>query len=318
MIRQQAFLEKNRMLKGALHCHTTRSDGAGTPEEVIRYHHQHGYDFMALTDHRVYNYKNYAPDLPITIVPGMEIDALPFRTNGYGSRTFHTVCLGPSREDGNGYEQDERLQSARAVTQEEYQPYLDEVHAKNNLTILCHPEWSCTPPRMFEKLQGDIAMEICNTGSVKCDDMDMDAPYWDEILGQGKRIWGVAADDGHKMDEHCLGWVMVNARSDVSDILRALKQGAFYSSCGPEIYDFYIENDTAVLDCSPVASIRMHSEGYPTKVIRDASGGMTHAEFRLRAPWESTFRYIRMSVIDRDGRHAWTNPIFAGDPEVRV
>ena len=55
MIRQAAFAQGARLLKGALHCHTTRSDGAGTPEETIRYHAQHGYDFMALTDHRVYN-----------------------------------------------------------------------------------------------------------------------------------------------------------------------------------------------------------------------------------------------------------------------
>ena len=49
MIRQAAFTHGTKLLKGALHCHTTRSDGAGTPEETIRYHAQHDYDFMALT-----------------------------------------------------------------------------------------------------------------------------------------------------------------------------------------------------------------------------------------------------------------------------
>ena len=37
MTRQAAFENARRHLKGALHCHTTRSDGKGTPEEVIRY-----------------------------------------------------------------------------------------------------------------------------------------------------------------------------------------------------------------------------------------------------------------------------------------
>lgn len=46
MIRQQAFSGDETMLKGGLHCHTTRSDGKGSPEEVIRYHHQNGYDFL--------------------------------------------------------------------------------------------------------------------------------------------------------------------------------------------------------------------------------------------------------------------------------
>lgn len=38
MIRQQAFGGKGKMLKGGLHCHTTRSDGKCSPEEVIRLH----------------------------------------------------------------------------------------------------------------------------------------------------------------------------------------------------------------------------------------------------------------------------------------
>ena len=35
MKQQQAFGGNEKMLKGGLHCHTTRSDGRGTPEEVI-------------------------------------------------------------------------------------------------------------------------------------------------------------------------------------------------------------------------------------------------------------------------------------------
>ena len=71
MIRQNAFSGTHRMLKGGLHCHTTRSDGRGSPEDVIRLHARNGYDFLALTDHRCYNYKNFAPETKITILPGM-------------------------------------------------------------------------------------------------------------------------------------------------------------------------------------------------------------------------------------------------------
>ena len=74
MLRQSAFTGDRPLLKGALHCHTTRSDGKGTPEEVIRLHRNRGYDFMALTDHRKYNYENYAPETGMLILPGMEMD----------------------------------------------------------------------------------------------------------------------------------------------------------------------------------------------------------------------------------------------------
>ena len=85
--------------------------------------------------------------------------------------------------------------------------------------------------------------------------MDTDAAYWDEILGQGKVIYGVATDDGHDMIHHCKGWVMVRAENNINAILNALGQGAFYSSCGPMIYDFYVEDGKAIVECSPAAKV---------------------------------------------------------------
>lgn len=305
MIRQAAFIEKNKMLKGGLHCHTTRSDGSCTPEETMKLHADNGYDFLALTDHRIYNYRNFAPETGITLIPGMEVDnsGLPCRK---GFRCFHSVCIGPTKEDGNGYEQDEIVPTFCAPDQEAYQPFLDEIHAKKNLTIYCHPEWSSTPARYFEKMKGNFAMEIWNSGCVIDNDMDKDAAYWDELLGQGIRIFGVATDDGHLANQHCKGWVMVNAENNVNAILESLKNGAFYSSCGPEIYDFYVEDGKAIVECSPAATIRVHSDCHPTRLRRAANGKLlTRAEFDV-----SDYSYARITVIDEQGRHAWTNPIF--------
>ena len=309
MKQQQAFTGNGKMLKGGLHCHTTRSDGRCTPEEVTRYYYQNGYDFLAITDHRNYNLKNYAPDVPITIIPGMEFDSHIEWKNGF--RCFHTVCLGPVT--GNGFGQDEQMESGNAHNQEEYQPYLDEIHAKGNLTIYCHPEWSSTPARYFENQKGNIAMEIWNSGcAINCD-MDTDAAYWDEILGQGKLLYGVATDDGHWMEEHCHGWVMVRAENNVNAILEALKAGEFYSSCGPEIYNFYVEDGKAVVECSPVAKIRFHSDKNPTRIVRSADGTMMRAEIELGDTWWASsgeYKYVRATVIDKNGKYAWTNPIF--------
>tara|TARA_R110001592_G_scaffold217287_3_gene470947 strand:+ start:971 stop:1585 length:615 start_codon:yes stop_codon:yes gene_type:complete len=41
----------DRPLKGALHTHTTKSDGKLHPEEVLRVYRDLGFDFIALTDH---------------------------------------------------------------------------------------------------------------------------------------------------------------------------------------------------------------------------------------------------------------------------
>ncbi len=315
MIRQIAFENTgNKMLKGGLHCHTTRSDGRGEPDEVIRLHEKNGYDFLALTDHRFYNYQNFAPETNITIIPGMEFDNTFYREKGF--RTWHIVCIGPSKSDGNGYDQDERVESGKATTQDEFQPYLDKIHEKNNLTIYCHPEWSGTSAKYFDQMKGNFAMEIWNTGCAFENGMDTNAAYWDEILGQGQRIFGVATDDGHPVSHHCNGWVMVNSENDINSILAALEKGAFYSSTGPEIKDFFLDDEGTVhIECSEVESISIHCDAHPTKCVRAENGTMTSAEIPMNIrPGNfrniSTYPYIRVSVCDKNGKRAWTNPIW--------
>ena len=214
ILRQSAFAKEGQFLKGGLHCHTTRSDGQGTPEEVIRMHVEHGYDFLALTDHRKYNLRNFT-DLPITILPGMEMDR---GIEGAGCvHCFHTVCVGPV--EGNGYAQDQIFESGRVKDQFEYQAVLDDIHAHHNLTVYCHPEWSGTNAQEFMHMKGNFAMEIWNSGCAIENHQDMNAAYWDELLFDGQHIWGVATDDGHAMDQDCRGWVCVKADKNVPAIL---------------------------------------------------------------------------------------------------
>lgn len=305
MKRQEAFINQKMMLKGALHCHTTRSDGDGEPDEVIRLHKENNYDFIALTDHRIYNYKNFAEDVEITIIPGMEFDNTFVRENGF--RTWHQVYIGPDDET-NGYSQDEKLPRGDAKTQEEFQKYLDEAHEKNNLTIYCHPQWSSTPTRYFDKLEGNFAFEIWNSGCAIEDDMDTDnGVYWDELLGMGKKLFAVATDDGHAMYQHCNGWVMVNAENNVKAILEALKNGAFYSSCGPEIKDFYVDDEgVAHIEASECEKIIFQCDKHPSKKFTAKDTPLVKAELNLKDDYD----YIRVTVEDKNGKKAWTNPIF--------
>ena len=303
MKRQAAFIDSRKLLKGALHCHTTRSDGRGTPEEVLRKHAEHGYDFVALTDHRYYNFANYG-DAPLTIIPGMEMDGnLP----GVGwpyVHCHHIVSIGPEKAQGNGFEQDQRFESLRLSKPEDTQALLDKLHAANHLTIYCHPEWSGTPAQEFMHMKGNFAMEIWNSGCVLENHQDTNAAYWDELLFDGQHIWGVATDDGHAMDQHCRGWVCVKADNNVPAILKALESGDFYASTGPEIHDFYVEDGVAHIECSPVQSVEFISWRMPSRVVEGQD--MTHIE----SSFHPNVGYLRASVIDAAGRRAWTNPIF--------
>lgn len=306
-IRQQAFGGNGRLLKGGLHCHTTRSDGKSTPEETIRLHKQNGYDFLALTDHNYYNYENFAPEVDITILPGMERDHC-LQPYSQGVHVYHTVCIGPAQKDGNGYAQDERFPGGTPISsQEEYQKVLDDIHAHGNLTFYCHPEWSSTPVHEFDRLEGNFAMEIWNSGCALTNDLDTNAAYWDHLLVRGKRIWGVATDDGHSMDIHCNGWVNMRAENNIASILTALQEGAFYASTGPEIYDFYVQDGVAVLECSPCETAGFRHTHLPTRLSHArGKANITHVELEIK-PF---MNYVRGVVMDKNGRRAWTNPIF--------
>lgn len=82
---------------GDLHMHTCCSDGNQTPEAVAAAYRGHGYDFLAITDHRRYypslraveSFKNIPTDY--TLVPGEEVH-LP-DINGF-TVTPHTINFG--------------------------------------------------------------------------------------------------------------------------------------------------------------------------------------------------------------------------------
>ncbi|HEV2065530.1 MAG TPA: hypothetical protein VGR08_01755, partial [Thermomicrobiales bacterium] len=60
-----------RFFRGNIHSHSTRSDGLLSPPEVVRAYRQHGYDFLAITDHFIERY-----GFPIT-------DTSPYRTPNF-------------------------------------------------------------------------------------------------------------------------------------------------------------------------------------------------------------------------------------------
>ena len=61
-----------------------------------------------------------------------------------------------------------------------------------------------------------------------------------------------------------------------------------------------------VVLCTDAAKVRLHADKHPTRVVRSADGTLTRAEFDIG----NGYSYVRATVIDKDGKHAWTNPIF--------
>ena len=160
-------------------------------------------------------------------------------------------------------------------------------------------------------LTGFHAIEVFNTGCERLMHAGRADLYWDLLLQEGRKIWGIACDDTHgktAKSDRFGGWVMVRTEErSPAAILVAMKEGTFYLSQGPIIQDWGIENGEIYFRCSPCKEI--HVTTYPTRGYSCyAEAGKELTE--LRYPLKGGEQYIRIECTDADGHTAWTNPHF--------
>ena len=71
------FTETGTWYRGNLHCHSTNSDGLLKPDEVAALYKEHGYHFLAISDHDLYSdYRNELGSDTFLILPALEASAV--------------------------------------------------------------------------------------------------------------------------------------------------------------------------------------------------------------------------------------------------
>ncbi len=275
--------------KANLHTHTTVSDGSVEPGERVREYREGGYDILALTDHeKTHDVTPYNTE-DFLVISGMETH--PKMTDG---RAYHFVCLDVPH--GLAFEAGE--------TAAERMAKLDELDAP---WIIAHPYWCGFNVGDLLPFKGAMAVEVYNHVCAGCGRAHSSV-HWDDMLQTGWRLPAIAVDDVHGPASTAMaGWTMVKAPSLAKDdIMAALKSGAYYASCGPVIEDARIEEGVLKVTCSPVREIRFISVPPVGRIIRADGEPLTAAEYALpeNAP------YARVEIIDAEGRHAWTNPVY--------
>ena len=129
----------------------------------------------------------------------------------------------------------------------------------------------------------------------------------DLLLSEGRDLTLIATDDSHFSEpDHFGGWVMVRAEENTPEaLLAALKAGTFYSSQGPEIRHAALTPAGVEVECSAAARIIVQGQGSAAVAVHGES--LTRATVPL-----DRFRnsgWLRVTVMDRAGRCAWTNPV---------
>lgn len=283
-----------RWLKGNLHAHTTASDGKISIEDCIKGYKAHGYDFLAITDHRK-RFVGYQ-DEDILVIPAAE-----YHRNFVAGAPEHAYHI-----TGVGLEYDIAQDDSFSP-----QDIVDAIKAAGGFCTLAHPIWSMMTFDQTWDLKGYDAIEIYNTISDVYSGRGYSDLYVDMLASRGiyKKI--TAVDDAHYYDRDAFkGYIMVQAEHNTwEEIHQALKENRFYASQGPELRRIQVEGRHVSVDVSPVSCIRLMSNTLSGGRRTFYGEGLTHAEYTI----PSSERYVRVEASDAQGRICWSNIILPED-----
>ena len=325
-ITRKGFTEKGNWYKGNLHSHTVNSDGKLTPKEAVELFRQHGYHFLCFSEHDVYtDYREEFDCEDFIIIPGLEASAVLFEKEGSRiKKKVHHIhgILGTKEMQEKAELPLYQHKEVHAVPKyygrwngaEVAQQLADEMKKHGMITTYNHPIWSRVREEEFIHTKGLWALEIYNYNTVNESNTGYDETYWDVMLREGKKIFAFASDDNHNegvFDDAFGGYIVVKADCLThEELIKNMLDGNYYSSSGPEIYDWGIKDGIAYIECSSVYRIdfivgNAINDGI-SYVAQSYEDSMTYGEYVLKGHEE----YIRVKCSDRYGKTAWSNPIF--------
>lgn len=308
-----------RSYKGNLHSHTIHSDGHLRPEEACDLYQKHGYSFLCFSEHDLYTDLSYLNTDTFIILPGLEASAVLLDSDGNRIKTHHMNGILGTDQMIQKASMHFRNRDALPVSLsspawdggKEAQKLCDTLRQHGCMVTYNHPAWSRVSPEEFIHTEGISMIEIYNYDTVNESGTGSDTFCWDMMLREGRQVYAFASDDNHNgaFEDSCGGWVCVFAEElSRSAIAASLMAGQYYSSSGPQIYDWGIENDICSISCSPCERINFILGG-PVgfgKTVLSYNKCITQAEIKLN---EKT-QHVRIECADHNGKKAWTNAIF--------
>jgi hypothetical protein len=304
-MRKYLLPESGNFYKANLHCHTTVSDGKLTPEEVKDAYKAHGYSIVAYTDHDNMVCHPELSDESFIALNGYEYDALDDKRGRHINvvKTCH-ICLVATRPDIT-----EAPATVNLYTPENINKVISDGREAGFFVTYNHPAWSLEDYRDYSMYKGMHAMEICNGGCSLIGLDECNEMQYDDILRGGNRIFAIGADDNHTQKDRFQAFTMIKAdKLEYRVITKALVDGNFYASQGPEIYNLWFEDEKIHVECSDAVSIKFSTGMRRTaKFMPEADGkAINSAEFQMYMP----DKYVRVTITDKNGKKATTNAYF--------
>jgi hypothetical protein len=298
-----------RWFKGNTHTHTVNSDGDSTPDAVVQWYREHGYQFLVLTDH---NYLTsveglnavHGADDKFLVIKGEEV------TDRFGDKPLHI----------NGLNVGRRVDPQRGTSVVDVlQRNVDAIRAAGGVPHINHPNfgWAISAFELRE-VQNTRLLEIFNghpqVNNVGGGGVQGHEEAWDTILTTGKLLYGIAVDDAHVFKDPGnpnvagpgRGWVVVRAASlDARAILDALEAGDFYASTGVELIDYRVTAGAMTVEVrkTTYSKYRIQFVGAFGEILKEVADSPATYEFG------GSERYVRARVLESNGRQAWCQPV---------
>lgn len=325
--------ESGKFYKANLHTHTNISDGSYSPQQIKEVYMKEGYSVVAFTDHDLFALHHDLTDENFLALSGFEVEIN--EDNSYPCkldfRTCHICCIAKSKDAeiqpcwnpkyayiGNAknnhhlikYDQSkpfyERNYSADSINE-----MIAEFKKQGFFVTYNHPTWSLEDYEIYTKYKGIDAFEIYNHGAYKLGYPAYLPTIYNDILKHSGKVFVVAADDVHSSADKCGGFVMIKAEKlEYETITKALENGDFYASTGPEIKELYVEDGKVFVKCSEAVSVTINTNRRRAKGKFAQNGELvTFAEFSI----DEKDEFIRITVIDSNGKFAETRAYFADE-----
>jgi hypothetical protein len=291
-----------RWLKGNTHAHTTNSDGDAAPDAVVRWYEEHGYDFLALSDHNVLTPPLVRPT-SLTMLSAEEVTMpLSVHVNGLGL----SAPIPPPQPPRLRKDARKRWLLEQAIAA---------IQAQGGLAHVNHPNWEwALPAKLLAEVPALRFLEIFNGHPDANNDGGRRGPSveasWDRLLGLGRQVFVLASDDAHdyhgwapRLRNPGRGWIYTQAEdARPASILEAMHAGRFYASTGVHLASY---------DARP-AELNVAVDGAPAEIELVGLGGTVLERERAA---ETCFRvpdsqpYVRVRVTSGQ-RRAWLQPLF--------
>ena len=320
-----------KQYRANLHSHTNLSDGTLTPEQMVQAYQEKGYSILAITDHEApYDHTALSTD-DFLMLTGYEAYIRPSPTcefdlfkpeihlNLLAKDPHNTAIIGwdpnfckymPLEVAEHQREHKGNL-GPRKYSREYIQRFIDTARASGYLVTYNHPCWSMEAEEDTLSYDGCFSLEVFNTGSEKISGYECNMALYDKFLRKGKFLYVHGADDNHNkapfgdlMCDSFGSWTQILAEElTYPAVIRALEEGRFYATTGPEITELTFDGSHVRIGCSPAQRIVVHGSPKLGKSFYNPDGSpITHAELDLPPIGE----YVYFSVYTADGKAAHT------------